>query len=115
METKPKNKPDERSFIKKISDFLGLRRVLLLLFAIIYVIKNYIKSDMLSDPNSTFWSLWEDKKPELPSRNPLFYATEAQTQTLPNRAKLMLKLTMLVFLILVILKRLNSANNPTSK
>ena len=109
MKNKAKEETQSKSFTEKIFEFFNLKRSLLLLFTVIYLIKNYIKSSVLSDPNAPASTLWHDKLPELPSQNPLYYETFDQSQILPNRAKTLFKIGVFFFLIFLTLRRLNAA------
>jgi flagellar biogenesis protein FliO len=106
MESENKKKESSSKF-QKFFDWLGIRRALLLFFTIIYLIKNYMKSEYLSNMDPDSPSLWDDKEPELPSQNPLFYQTLEQSQSMSNRTQVLLKATLFVFLILLILRRVN--------
>ena len=121
MKTKSKVKEQvdediqERSLFSKILGFIGLRRLLILLFGLFMMIRFYVKSVLLSDNEKSLWTFFEDVKPELPSQNPLFYETKSQSESLPNRAKLMLKLTVFLFMVFLVLKRINSASQTNTR
>ena len=95
-----------------IRDRFDIRRAFLLLFAIIYLIKNYIKSEILSGSENNTKSLWEDKKPELPNRDPLFYETVSQSEVFETRMKLALKVFLFLLMGYLILRKLNSIPPP---
>ena len=115
METKRTQKPEQDSLMEKFINSFGLRRALLLLFGIIYLIKNYIKSEFLSNSQESGQSIWDDKKPVLPSKDPLFYETSSQSEVFPNRMKLALKIFLFLLLGYFILRRLNSFPQKAQK
>ena len=109
-----KTEKEARSFVERVYAWFDLRRAVLLLFAVFYLIKNYIKSEILSNPESEL-SLWDDRPPALPSLDPRFYESLEQTQTIPNRTSFLGKCTVLLFLVLVTLRRLNDRANQANK
>ena len=104
----PEHKDQEHSLLKRFMNSFDLRKSLLLLFAVIYVIKNYIKSSYLSDESKGVRDLWKDKQPVLPSREPLFYGSQVEHNVIATRGKIFLPIAIFLIFIIILLKRINS-------
>ena len=104
------------SYIKKIYNFLGVRRCVLILCVFIYMIKNAIKSKFFSydDANSS-GNIWSSPEPELPSRDPRMYKTQDQEDVLIVRARILFKIGMVLLMIFLTFRKINSDQEEKDK
>lgn len=102
------DKKNERpNLLIRIFAKMGWRRIALISLTLIYLLRNILKQNLFSE-NSQVGSFWEDKQPELPSQEKLFYQQNQESDQLHGRSYVLLKLVVLLLIVYAILRKVNS-------
>ena len=79
----------------------------MLLIGAIYIMRNILRQKLFSE-DSEVGDMWADKEPELPSKEELFYKQNEEDGGLYGRSYVLLKLVVLLVVVYVLLRRVNS-------